>query len=146
MITDVFIDTNVFLYSLSDNPEEKLKAERARQLLLNENWGWSVQVAGEFYNIATSPKRQFRISHSAATEYVDTWLSFPTAPLNPSTVRTALQLVDRFRISYWDAAIIAAASELGCHTIFSEDLSHRQNYESVTVINPFITTPDEKLV
>jgi len=61
MSAEVFIDTNVFLYSLSDNPEEKLKAERSRQLLLNENWGWSVQVADEFYNIATSPKRQFRL-------------------------------------------------------------------------------------
>jgi predicted nucleic acid-binding protein len=59
MSAEVFIDTNVFLYSLSDNPEEKLKAERARQILLNDNWGWSVQVAGEFYNIAISPKREF---------------------------------------------------------------------------------------
>src|ERR1044071_1991190 len=105
MITDVFIDTNVFLYSLSDNPEEKLKAERARQLLLNESWGWSVQVAGEFYNIATSPKRQFRLSHELASEYVTTWLNFPTAVVNSSTVSSALKLVSRFRINYWDAAI-----------------------------------------
>ena len=137
MNADVFIDTNVFLYSLSDNPEEKLKAERARQVLLNENWGWSVQVAGEFYNIATSPKRQFRLSQELAREYVEAWLNFPTASLNSSTVRTALQLADRFRISYWDAAIIAAARELGCRTIYSEDLSHSQDYNGVSVLNPF---------
>ena len=137
MIADVFIDTNIFLYSLSDNPEEKLKAERARQLLLNENWGWSVQVAGEFYYIATSPKRQFRLSHQLAKEYVETWLNFPTASLNSSTVRAALQLSDRFRISYWDAAIIATAHELGCRTVYSEDLSHGQDYEGVRVLNPF---------
>ena len=39
MTAEVFIDTNIFLYSLSDNLEEKLKAERARQILLAENWG-----------------------------------------------------------------------------------------------------------
>jgi len=137
MNAEVFIDTNVFLCSHIDHPEEQPKAERARQLLLTDNWGWSVQVAGEFYNIATSPKRQFRLSHSSATEYVETWLSFPTASLNSSTVRNAFQLAHRFRISYWDAAIIAAARELGCHTVYSEDLSHGQDYNGVVVVNPF---------
>ena len=138
MSAEVFIDTNVFLYSLSDNPQEQLKAERARQVLLSENWGWSVQVAGEFFHIATSPKRQFRISRSAASELLENWLSFPTASLGPSTVRAALQLSARFQISYWDAAIIAACRELGCHTIYSEDLSHSQNYDGVTIVNPFL--------
>ena len=65
MNAEIFIDTNVFLYALSDLPEEQTKAGRARQLLLDENWG-SVQVAGEFYSIATSAKHQFRLSHSSA--------------------------------------------------------------------------------
>jgi len=138
MTTEVFIDTNVFLYSLSDNPEEKLKAARARQILLNENWGWSVQVAGEFYNVAVSPKRQFRLSGSIAREYVETWLNFPTASISASTVRAALQLSAKFQINYWDAAIIATARELGCPTIYSEDLSDGQDYEGVVVVNPFL--------
>jgi predicted nucleic acid-binding protein len=138
MSAEVFIDTNVFLYSLSNNPEEQLKAERARQLLLNENWGWSVQVAGEFYHIATSHRRQFRLSPSLAKQYVETWLNFPTTPVTASTVRDALQLAARFKISYWDAAIIAAARELGCHKIYSEDLSHDQDYDGVVVSNPFL--------
>ena len=72
MNAEIFIDTKIFLNALSDLPEEQTKAERARQLLLDENWGWSVQVAGEFYSIATSAKRQFRLSHSSAGEYVKT--------------------------------------------------------------------------
>ncbi|HEX3143200.1 MAG TPA: PIN domain-containing protein, partial [Pyrinomonadaceae bacterium] len=123
MSAEVFIDTNVFLYSLSDNPEEKLKADRARQLLLNENWGWSAQVAGEFYYVATSPKRQFRLSPSLAQQYVETWLGFPTASISISIVRDALELSAKFQMSYWDAAIVAAARELGCQTVYSEDLS-----------------------
>jgi len=102
MNAEVFIDTNVFLYALSDRPEELTKAERARQLLMNENWGWSVQVAGEFYHVATSSKRQFRLTHSSAMDYITTWLSFPTASLHPSTVRQALKLRERFQVSYWD--------------------------------------------
>lgn len=138
MNAEAFIDTNVFLYALSDRPEEQAKAERARELLLTENWGWSVQVAGEFYHVATSAKRQFRLPHSSAIEYVRTWLNFPTASLHPSTVHNALQLLERFQVSYWDAAIIAAADELGCATIYSEDLSHGEDYAGVTVVNPFL--------
>jgi len=141
MNADVFIDTNVFLYALSDLPGEQAKAGRARQVLLNENWGWSVQVAGEFYHIATSARRQFRLPHSSAMEYVETWLNFPTASLHPSTVVSALGIRDRFQISYWDAAIIAAARELGCRTIYSEDLSHGQDYDGVKVTNPFLPDP-----
>ena len=124
MNAEVFVDTNIFLYALSDRPEEREKAERARQLLLSENWGWSVQVAGEFYHAATSPKRPFKLPHSLARDYVENWFYFPTALLQPSTVINALGLSQRFRISYWDAAIIAAARELGCQRIYSEDLSH----------------------
>lgn len=40
-----------------------------------------------------------------------------------------------------DAAIIAAAKRMGCQTVFSEDLNAGQNYEGVTVVNPFATTP-----
>jgi predicted nucleic acid-binding protein len=92
MNAEVFIDTNVFLYALSDRPEELTKAERARQLLMTENWGWSVQVAGEFYHVATSSKRQFRLAHDSAMDYITTWLNFPTASLHASTVLNALKL------------------------------------------------------
>ena len=36
-----------------------------------------------------------------------------------------------------DAAILAAAAEIGARTCYSEDLTHGQNYLGVTVVNPF---------
>src|ERR1044072_6935023 len=137
MNAEVFVDTNVFLYAISDQAEEQTKTDRARTLLLTENWGWSVQVAGEFFVIATSVKRQFQLSPKEAAEFIKTWLNFPTTSLEPATVLRAREIQDRFRVNYWDAAIIAAAAELGCHTIYTEDLSHGQNYEGVTVLKPF---------
>jgi predicted nucleic acid-binding protein len=41
------------------------------------------------------------------------------------------------QISQWDASIIAAALELGCHTLYSEDLNSGQDYSGIRVINPF---------
>ena len=41
-------------------------------------------------------------------------------------------------ISYWDAAILAAARALGSETVYSEDLNAGQRYGRVQVINPFV--------
>ena len=57
-----------------------------------------------------------------------------------STILRALELQQRFQISYWDAAIIAAASELGCRIVYTEDLNHGQDYDGMKVLNPFLPT------
>jgi predicted nucleic acid-binding protein len=46
-------------------------------------------------------------------------------------------LCRQFQISQWDASMIAAALELGCHTLYSENLNSGQIYSSTRVINPF---------
>jgi predicted nucleic acid-binding protein len=43
----------------------------------------------------------------------------------------------QYQLSYWDAAIIAAAEALGARDLYSEDMNHGQIYGSVRVINPF---------
>ena len=42
----------------------------------------------------------------------------------------------RWQISDWDAAIIAAAKRMGCTTVYSEDLNPGQTHDGVTVVNP----------
>ena len=137
MNADVFIDTNVLLYTVDEDPASASKRQRAEQLLLSERWGWSVQVAAEFFVNATSAKRPFRLSAVDAAALVETWFAFPTADLTRALFRAAVDLHQRFQLSYWDAAILAAAKQMGCHTVFSEDLNDGQNYGGVTVVNPF---------
>jgi predicted nucleic acid-binding protein len=142
MNADVFIDTNVLLYSIDEDPANASKRQRAEQLLLSERWGWSVQVAAEFFVNATSAKRPFKLVAAAAAALVETWFAFPTLDVTPALFRAALDVQKRFQLSYWDAAILAAAKQMGCHTIFSEDLNDGQNYDGVTVVNPFkVATP-----
>ncbi len=40
-------------------------------------------------------------------------------------------------LSYWDAAILAAARALGCRELLSEDMSHGREVEGVLIVNPF---------
>ncbi len=139
MNAEVFVDTNIFLYAIDEDPASAAKRERARTLLLTERRGWSVQVTAEFYVNATSPKRPFRLSNADAAALVETWLAYPTVPVTPDLVRDAMKIHERFQVSYWDAAILAAAKRLGCHTLYSEDLNHGQDYDGVRVANPFLT-------
>jgi predicted nucleic acid-binding protein len=137
MNAEAFIDTNVLLYTIDEDPAAAAKRQRAQELLLSGPWGWSVQVAAEFFVNATSPKRPFRLTDSAAAALVEAWFALPTIELTPDLFRAAVELRQRYQISYSDAAIIAAAKEMGCTTVYSEDLNPGQTYDGVTVVNPF---------
>ena len=137
MNATVFVDTNIFLYSIDDSPSAVLKRDIAREILRTEPWGWSVQVAAEFFVNATSPKRNFRLPAVLAHSLVEAWLHFPTAVITADVVREAITLHQRFQTSYWDSAILATAKQLGCRTVYSEDMNDQQDYNGVIVINPF---------
>lgn len=51
--------------------------------------------------------------------------------------RDAVSIRRRFGLSYWDAAILAAARTLGCDAVYSEDMSSEQDYGGIRVVNPF---------
>ena len=137
MTAEVFIDTNVLLYTIDEEPASIQKRDQARTLLLTERWGWSIQVAAEFFVNATSHKRPFRLASHDASACVETWLLYPTQPMTIDILREAINVHDRHGLNYWDAAILAAAKQLGCHTVYSEDFNHGQGYDGVRVVNPF---------
>jgi predicted nucleic acid-binding protein len=132
-----FADTNVLLYSVSTVPEETAKARMAKALLANRDIALSVQVLQEFYVQATRASRTNRLTHDEAVGFIRTWRRFLTQELSLSVLDDALALKSRFQISYWDAAILAAARAAGCTEVLSEDLNEGQDYCGVIVVNPF---------
>jgi len=132
-----FADTNILLYAISGDPGEQVKAERANALLAERDLALSVQVLQEFYVQATRPSRSDRIAHETAVELIESFQRFPVASVTADVMRAALATCDRFRISYWDAAILEAARSLGCEVVLSEDLSDAVDYAGVRVANPF---------
>ena len=132
-----FVDTNVLLYAISRDEEERDKAQQANDILDEGDLGLSVQVLQEFYVQATRSSRLDRLTHEQAAALVESFLRFPTADLTPPIMQAAFETRERFKISYWDAAIIEAARALGCDVVLSEDLSDGQDYAGVRVENPF---------
>jgi predicted nucleic acid-binding protein len=70
-------------------------------------------------------------------DWIEQWVAFPCQAIDHQLVRIAIERSERFRISYWDGAILAAAEALGSTVIYSEDLNDRQKYGAVRVVNPF---------
>jgi predicted nucleic acid-binding protein len=132
-----FADTNVLLYAISRDPREEAKAQRANELLGARDLALSVQVLQEFYVQATRESRIDALAHADAVELVEAFQRFPVAPVTAALVRAAMATRERFRISYWDAAILEAARSLGCEVVLSEDLSDAVDYAGVRVENPF---------
>lgn len=132
-----FVDTNVLLYAISHDPAERGKAERANELLAARDLALSVQVLQEFYVQATRSTRPGRLTHDQASDLVTAFTRFTVLDLTVPLLHAAMGVRDRFGLSYWDAAIVAAARSLGCDQLLSEDLSHGQDYDGVTVLDPF---------
>ena len=58
--------------------------------------------------------------------------------LTESNTLTALSLLDKYNLSFYDAIIISSALKTGCSAVFSEDLQSGQDIEGkLKIVNPF---------
>jgi predicted nucleic acid-binding protein len=132
-----FLDTNILLYSISRDPAEAAKRDIAIALLDADDIAISVQVLQEFYVQATRVTRSDALPHEIAAGLIRTWLRFKIQETTLPVALGALDIKATHRLSYWDAAIVAAARALGCRELLSEDMSHGQEVEGVLIVNPF---------
>jgi predicted nucleic acid-binding protein len=137
MAASVFFDTNVLVYAAGGRGEDSAKRRRALELIASENFGTSAQVLQEFY-VTMVRKAAHPLSPAEAMDWIEQWVAFPCQQIDHQLVRIAVEYSERFSISYWDAAIVAAAEALGSQTVYSEDLNNGQRYGPVRVVNPFI--------
>jgi predicted nucleic acid-binding protein len=136
MTAEVFLDSNVLLYSCSAAPDDAGKRQVAEDLILNRPFAISAQVLQEFIaNALRKPRLGITESNIDATLQLAAMVR--VQPVTHELVVSAVILRRRFQLSQWDATIIAAAAELGCKTVYSEDMNDGQDYAGVRVVNPF---------
>jgi predicted nucleic acid-binding protein len=129
--TDAFFDTNVLLYLIS---ADAVKADRAEELI-SAGGVISVQVLNEFASVAS---RKLAIPLSEIREILSAVRA--ACSIESLTVQThdvAFDLLERFRLSFYDSLIIAAALLAKCDILYSEDMQDGQKIENVTIRNPF---------
>lgn len=132
-----FFDTNILLYSISDDRGEAEKRGRAIALLQARDAALSVQVLQEFYVQATRSMRPDPLPHDLAVRLMRSWMRFRVQETTVEVMLGALEITAAHRLSYWDAAIVSAARALGCRELLSEDMAHGRQIDGVRIVDPF---------
>ena len=127
-----FLDTNVLLYAFTEDE----RAEKA-QALLAKPFVISVQALNEFANVG---RKKLSMPWADIREAVDAVvaLSATIVPVSEKITLAGLDLAQRYRLSFYDATMMAAAIEAGCERFYSEDLHAGLIVEKqLTIVNPF---------
>lgn len=138
MKIDYFLDTNVLLYAALGKGTAEAKRAVAVDLIGRSVFGTSTQVLQEFYTAAIKQRFGRALTPIEAREWVADLDEQPCATMDKALIQVAIEISWRYRINYWDGAILAAAERLGAEIVYTEDLNHGQSYGSVRVINPFL--------
>jgi predicted nucleic acid-binding protein len=145
MTVPCFVDANVLVYA--HNPAEPQKRQVARDLL-QELWAGfrgrtSIQVLNEFYNVVTR-KLSAPKGRAEAWAEVEEFFLWNPQQLDPELLQRARQIEARYKLSWWDSLIVAAAQLQGCSVLYTEDLQHGATFDGVRVVNPFISQVQEE--
>ncbi len=135
MTDRVFLDTNLLIYYYSEDEAEK--GLMVRNLILSKEVVISTQIINEFSYIML---RKFKKKPDLIRAIIEEWRNkFEIEDLTPGLSIEALSLHKKYKFSFWDSLVIAAAIKSNCTTLFTEDLQHEQVINNqLKVCNPFI--------
>ena len=134
-----FLDTNVFVYLFDSNYPKKLAAaeELVERALKSRQGVVSYQVVQEFFSVAFR-KFSAQMSFAEAQQYLTTMFRpLLAVESSPGLFSEALIIGDKYRLSWYDSVILAAAIEGECEVLYSEDFQDGQKFGELVVRNPF---------
>jgi len=117
------------------------KHERAKTLVeelwRNRSGVLSTQVLQELcVNLRRKAGRP--LEPRTTRDLVADYLSWHVAVNTGESILAALDLEERYRISFWDALVVHAAQTAGADVLYSEDFADGQVFGTVRVVNPLI--------
>jgi predicted nucleic acid-binding protein len=134
----VFVDTNILVYArdIRYPRQQSVASEWLRGLWHGRSGRTSLQVLSEYY-ITVTRKQKPGLSSDEAWDDVLAFLTWDPQPVDADVMVRAREIERRYRMSWWDAAIVAAAQIQSCTVLLSEDLPHGMAFGALTVRNPF---------
>ncbi len=133
-----FMDTNVLVYAydLAQGVKHDKALVLVESLWAAGNGCLSIQVLQEFYvNITRKSDRP--MPPDQAAQIIRDFSDWHVHRPGVEDIIAAIELQRRYRISFWDAMILRSAQQSNCETVWSEDLSGKQKYGPVKIVNPF---------
>ena len=134
-----FLDTNILVYVHdASEPEKQTRSqELIFQAIRTGQGAISPQVLSEFF-VTVTRKIQTPVSIKIARREIALLGSICSVDLDFTLILRAVDLKERWQVSYWDAMILAAAERGNCSVVYSEDLSNGQVYGALRVENPYL--------
>lgn len=129
-----FLDTNVLLYAFAGDDRRSPQADQ----LIAQGGKISVQVLNEFVSVSA---RKLRRSWGDIEKALGAFrqLLDPPIPLTTALHEKAVALARAHHFSFYDALIVAAASQARCSLLLTEDMADGATIEGLTIRNPFKT-------
>jgi len=144
MTAPVFVDSNVFIYAID---KSNLRKHEAAKLWRSELWKSrlgrvSFQVLQEFY---ANVDRKWPAAREQVQAEIRNLMTWRPVVVNAALIEEAWTIEGRYRISFWDALIVAAAKMASCRYLLTEDLQEGQEVDAIVVVNPFRSNPAQIL-
>jgi predicted nucleic acid-binding protein len=138
MTAPVFVDANVFVYARdpSDPLKRSVAAEWLERVWADRRGRTSMQALNECYSVLTRKLRP-TMAREDAWRYILSLMTWDPCPVDAEMARHAREIELRYRLSWWDSLIVAAAQLQGCGLLLTEDLDEQGVYAGVRVCNPF---------
>ena len=133
----VFFDTNVLVYCTDTTAPKKQAIARALVSTASASGDAmvSTQVLIELFKVLT---RKQQMPAANAQTLIAAYTGWSVVPSDLTLVTAAIEKSTQHQLSIWDAMVIEAALRGGAQTLYTEDLTHGQRFDAITVVNPFI--------
>jgi len=134
MSDKVFVDSNVFIYLLSDDERKKSIACS----ILKTRPVISTQVISENVNVLIRKFDNLSFEKVKHHVYILNYFCF-VADITMLTIEKALAIKPKYGYQWYDSTVLSAAVLQDCNIIYSEDMQHGQIIENrLKIINPFL--------
>lgn len=135
-----FLDTNIFVYTFDERYERKMAIakELIRNSLDNRTAAISYQVIQEFYNAMFKRFPAAQTSQDCELFLVNVFEPMLAVESSLALFNQALAVHHRYKLSWYDSLIVAAALKAECTTLYTEDLQHGQHFGDLVITNPFL--------
>jgi predicted nucleic acid-binding protein len=132
MTDSFFLDSNVILYSYQTSSS---RCPPARKLMESASGVISGQVVAE---VTSNLIKKYSYSETEVRQVTEAlYDTFEVVPVGRSHFLRAIELRERFSLSFRDSIILASALEMGCKYLYSEDFQNGLIVGDLTIVNPF---------
>jgi predicted nucleic acid-binding protein len=134
----VFLDTNIIIYAYDVSAGDK--HEIARKIMV-DLWDSglgviSTQVLQEFF-VNITQKIPKPLDKRLTKDILSDLLKWDVVVNDGESILEAVEILLKYGYSFWDSLIIEAAIRSGSEVLLSEDLTHGQKINGLTINNPF---------